>query len=246
MKLRILILGALLSACAVSAVDNSDLQQIRKLVEEEKYEEALQKHLWFHEESKKSPGMGGVRLSFALSQWAELGKEYPEALAALTDLRGNHGKALLSGTAGFSEFHEHFAISRTLDQQEKTYSLFKQLHTKHPDIAQGCYRVIEKILFEKKDDALCGYYLKDSIKAFEDARHFREIDLAMSRANPSLRNQRFKDNTDKTFVDKTCLLIEVMLNLNRMSEAEKVQKRALAYFKHPRIKGALRNAKEAK
>jgi hypothetical protein len=44
---------------AFASVGHEDLQEARELAEKGKYEEALQKHLWFHEESKKTTGMGG-------------------------------------------------------------------------------------------------------------------------------------------------------------------------------------------
>ena len=65
---------------ALAEVNLEDLNNIRDLVKNEQYELALQKHVWFHEESKSSSGMAGVRLSYAISNWVELGNKYPPAL----------------------------------------------------------------------------------------------------------------------------------------------------------------------
>src|SRR5687768_17293473 len=105
MKTSFLLAGLILLQPLIAQVGNADLQEIRRLTSEGKYEEALNKHLWFHEESKSSIGMGGVRLSFALSHWMELGEAYPPALAALKAIRDANEAKLLEGAGGFREFH---------------------------------------------------------------------------------------------------------------------------------------------
>jgi hypothetical protein len=53
-----------------------------------RYEDALAKHVWFHENALTyAPAMYGVRLSFALSYWAALGAMYPPALQKLRHQR---------------------------------------------------------------------------------------------------------------------------------------------------------------
>ena len=57
------------------------LQEIREDVKNRRYEVALSKTLWFHENALAlRPSLSGVRLSFALSYWLELGEVYPPAL----------------------------------------------------------------------------------------------------------------------------------------------------------------------
>ncbi|MDX1982468.1 MAG: hypothetical protein SFV51_19490, partial [Bryobacteraceae bacterium] len=44
------------------------------------YAEALQKYLWFHHHAlEHDMALSGVRLSYALNEWWELGKAYPPA-----------------------------------------------------------------------------------------------------------------------------------------------------------------------
>ena len=62
----IFVLTLIYSTGAIGVVGNEDLDKICELAENGHYQEALEKHKWFHEESKKSAGMGGVRLSYAL------------------------------------------------------------------------------------------------------------------------------------------------------------------------------------
>jgi hypothetical protein len=58
-----------------------------------RYADALAKHVWFHENALKyQPALYGVRLSFALSYWAQLGDAYPPALEKLKSIRDETAK----------------------------------------------------------------------------------------------------------------------------------------------------------
>ncbi|HTD86247.1 MAG TPA: serine/threonine-protein kinase, partial [Candidatus Binatia bacterium] len=52
------------------------------------YEQALQRHIWYHNHALEfEPSLTGVRLSFALAEWIELGRRYPRARRALIEIR---------------------------------------------------------------------------------------------------------------------------------------------------------------
>ena len=54
------------------------LNETQELVRQQRYAEALERFLWFHDHAlEHNPGMAGVRLSFALSYWKNLGDVYP-------------------------------------------------------------------------------------------------------------------------------------------------------------------------
>src|SRR5262245_62591983 len=96
---------------AAPAAGDPDPQQVleeaRDLAAQGRYEEALQKHLWFHENALKyDPDLSAVRLSFALGYWVELGEEYPKAREALVAIRDRGDQALRAGDRSFELFHE--------------------------------------------------------------------------------------------------------------------------------------------
>jgi tetratricopeptide (TPR) repeat protein len=240
----VLLLGLVVSfvtACSKkpTVVGNNDLQRIRKLFLEGKYEEALQQQLWFHEASKTSPGMGGVRLSYALSQWLELGQKYPKALDALKSIRDQHEKMLLSGKGGYAEFSEYSSINKILKEDDKTYNVFKQLHAQYPDIAVQCFRTALDLIIERKDYELCGAYIKDPVKWYEEIRQMREMSVNIAKTNPTLNNAMFKDYMDGAFVKQTSQLIDIMINLKKWDDAKEIQKRALRYLPDHRLEEAI-------
>ena len=72
--------------------EKPDLERIRQeandLMAKGNYEDALQRHLWYHNHALEyDAAQTGVRLSFWLSDWVELGRRYPKARQALLEVR---------------------------------------------------------------------------------------------------------------------------------------------------------------
>ena len=128
-----------------------------------RYETALAKHLWYHEHALEyDRGQTGVRLSFALSDWMALGKEFPPALDKLKEIRdqtNNRLRADKAKQAGFNDFHDLAAINRILDEHELTAKTFEYLHDHNPQAARLAYFAAEQPLIHTKNYELCGEYL---------------------------------------------------------------------------------------
>src|SRR5262249_45924751 len=109
-------------APAPPAAPASDpLDEAKLLSEQGKYEEALQKHIWLHDHVlEQQPAYYGVRLSFALSEWMELGKKYPKALEALKDIRDKKTARLVAGEQDVNLFDDVQSINEHLDEPAAT------------------------------------------------------------------------------------------------------------------------------
>jgi transposase-like protein len=166
-------------------------------------------------------------------------EKIPPALEALKGVRDAHATKLLSGSGGFPEYHEYFAINRTLKEHENTYRLFLKLDAAHPEIAKRCFDVTMELIVEHKNFDLYEKYGGDPIARYERIQNMRETNLGLARKNPTVGNDRFKEYTDKSFTDKTVQLIEILVHLKRLDEAREIQKRALAYFPHASIERSL-------
>ena len=71
-----------------------------KLVRQKKYQEALNRYRWFfYHILDYDQGYSGVRISFAMAEWAKLGKLYPAARAELEAIRDRSEAYLRSGKA---------------------------------------------------------------------------------------------------------------------------------------------------
>jgi predicted Ser/Thr protein kinase len=120
-----------------------DLQQIlseaQALTAGGKYEESLQRHLWFHRHALEfDPGMSAVRLSFALSYWTELARRYPKAKQALIEIRDHDASEVRAGRGYFDLFMEVESINGCLQDEAATLALFKVIEREDPQLANQC------------------------------------------------------------------------------------------------------------
>jgi len=147
------------------------LDDARKFAASGEYAKALERHEWFHANARKiSPSMGGVRLSFALSDWVDLGAKYPPALDSLKKVRDAGTKALLSGDGTWDLFHDVRSINSKLSKAGNagtvdTLQLFKQLDASQPDLAKRCFGLVVEDLIATNEAELFVKHAGD-LKSF--------------------------------------------------------------------------------
>src|SRR4051812_34817029 len=84
---------------------SSILQEAEADTRAGRFEDALQKHIWYHENALKfQRAQYGVRLSFALSAWWELASKYPPAMEALRRARDTAEANVRSQDGKFDAF----------------------------------------------------------------------------------------------------------------------------------------------
>lgn len=128
-----------------------------------RYAVALAKHEWFHDHAVAvDPGMGGVRLSFALADWQELAKEYLPARVKLEAKRAGARQtviAALDPESTFDAFHDYAAISGVLGDEGATKDLFVTMERGHPDMAKMLLLIARPALVRAKEYLLIGKYI---------------------------------------------------------------------------------------
>ena len=226
--------------CTSALADDPDPQKVlneaQTLTRQGKYEEALEKHLWFHENAlKHDPAMGGVRRSFALSYWVELGHRYPKAREALVAIRDKNTEAIREGRGFVDLFHDVASINGYLEEEEKTVELFKTLDEKHHRLAERCYIVAEKDLAARREYTLCASYIPDASERFDRIKEMRERQVSMAKDE----RLRMKEYAEKSFVEVTCRLIEILVGAGRKEDAESVRERALAVRDDRKLRDAI-------
>ncbi len=121
---------------------STDAKTLQELV---RYEEALERHLWLHHHaSKVAPGSFGVRLSFWLSDWAELALRFPKAKQALVETRDQKSRELAAGRGDFGLFADVDSINAYLHDDAATLALFKQIEQANPEVAMLCAPLVEE------------------------------------------------------------------------------------------------------
>jgi hypothetical protein len=203
------------------------LHEARALAAKGRYEEALTKHLWFHEHAlDDGPGLAGVRLSFALSDWVALGKQYPPARDALIAMRDEKARAIESGagSASWTLFNDVRAINGYLDEHPRTVALFLELDERNPEAARQCYSAAEEALVAAGEYEVCAQYLGDPVERFEAIRALREMQLEIASENPLLGSPQsgLRLHAETHFVKHTRRVLAILEGAGRTTEAEHI------------------------
>jgi Tfp pilus assembly protein PilE len=254
--------------------EKPDLQKIRdqiqSLMNSGDYEGALQRQIWYFNHALEFGEVDPVRLSFGINNWAELGRRYPKAKLALTEIRDRDVQQFASGNGYFALFSEIENINRELQDENSTETLFHSLEQSDPKLAQQCYPVIADQLAQRGEYETCRKYMGDPLTSFEIIRSEYELNLenqkhmaAMSQITahqiaamnhqPNGTNQWsppdnsafFKRNAESRFIGQTRQLIEILVATdNDLSAAQDIQNKALSVLNVPQMQSAMSDAEE--
>ena len=217
------------------------LADARRLADDGRYEEALQKHVWFHENALRiRPSYYGVRLSFALADWVKLGSRYPKALEKLRDIRDEKDAKLRGGLRDSDLFHDVASINQYLGESTRTVSLFKQLHCTNPQFAQDCFDLAVEALVEAGEFGLCKEYLGDPDQRFSEIAASRKRGLGYASRKSGRTAQAATDAFNSIYVNAVCRLLQILAQTGDEAKAIEIQKQALATYPDNRIEEALR------
>lgn len=207
--------------------ENPDPVAIRKEAREDakagRFEIALAKRLWYHENVLDlRPSQSGVRLSFALSEWLELGEEYPPALAKMKQLRDvaeqrirDPEKVLVK----FEDFQAYAAFNRTLREPERTLDTFRWLDKTDPEDAEHVFRLARKALIQTEAYQLYGKYIDPQRDIKRIGEHYRQ---KLSFAESSRNAASVAAFAKNTFAKEAATLVAVLVKLERGPEAEQI------------------------
>ena len=246
-----------------------DLQNIlnsaQSLTDEGSYEDALQRFLWYFEHSRSDAGQRGVRLSFALSDWVELGRRYPKAKQALIEIRDADTRQFSEG--GYADlFQEVSGINKYLSQEDATLALFNTIEHRDPALARQCYPSVQGLLVQKGEYEKCVGYIGDPHGAFERIRDSRERMKSWEDQQADRRDQMQKQYqaiaktnsaflippalpvppkfADNNFVGQTRQLIEILVGAGHEPDAEEIRDQAVGVLDDTRLRSAISDAQD--
>jgi hypothetical protein len=151
-----------------------------------RYGEALREFEWFHHHAlEEEPALRGVRLSYALESWLDLGRIYPEAMDSLLSVRDSKTRQLVQGTRTWDLFHDVVAINETLDQAIATYELFVAIRQQAPEFARECAHVAMPAILNSKDYPLARAYIPQPEASIQwvTARLNEDVDWAQKESD---------------------------------------------------------------
>jgi tetratricopeptide (TPR) repeat protein len=236
----LLLLFTLMTAPLAQAEDMQKyLSDTKDLAEAGKYKEALERHIWFHDHAlEHEPAMYGVRLSFALSSWMEMGEKYPQAIEALVEIRDRKMKLLLEGKDSHELFHDVASINEALGEPEKTVSLFEQVDEKQPKAAKGYWNVAKDAVIDAKRYDLARKYIGNPVREFIRVKAMYDHNTSLY-DDPRIGGDRFKAYNENNLVEESLRLIEVSNALGNKKASLEIQAKALAVVEDTRLRDAI-------
>jgi hypothetical protein len=227
-------------ACNANNAATQALEAARELAKQGNYEAALEKHVWFHDNALKiQPSYYGVRLSFALGDWVDLGNVYPKALQKLRSIRDQKTNLLLAGNTDRPLFHDVRSINDFLKDSSATVDLFKRIESANSDFASNIYDLADKALLEAREYALARKYLGDPEKRFATAQRYFEEGIEF--AKTSIAPDPARRATEQIFSEDVCLLIRILHHTGDAEVAARIQQAALEMFDDDKIRNALKD-----
>ena len=220
-------------------------EETQDLVRRGRYEEALQRHLWYHNHALEiNPAHSGVRLSFWLMNWMELARRYPKAKQALIEVRDRGTRGFAGGGGNFDLFMEVSSINAQLGDRDATYVLFKSIHAQDPQLASQCYPLVEDALVERGDYALCTGFIPDFLKRFESICALRQRTLEIADRTQEPNPVSVREQAQRAFIKDTRKLTEILVGVGRKADAETIRDRAVAILDVPGLRSVVEDAEQ--
>ena len=144
------------------------LRDARNAVQQGAYSEALEKYVWFHRHAlEHNPALYGVRLSYAVSEWIELGEVYPPAREALESIQDANRRSLQDGSQDARLFHDFAAINERLGRDEPTSGVFAAIAERDPEFAKNCFSSARPALIRTGNFALARRFVISPIEQLD-------------------------------------------------------------------------------
>jgi hypothetical protein len=202
------------------------LRDARQCVKSRDYVAALEKYIWFHDHVLDfDRAYVGVRLSYAVSEWAELGEVYPPALTALENVRDAKTSSLINGDGDARLFHDVSAINRALGQVERTRDLFKIVAETNRCLAEKCFSAALESLVSTKEWGIARSFIPD---ARSEVDRFAMPINSLLATRPKGSKEMADDVWVRIYVKNIGLLLRVLIGTGEESEAKRTHQYAIS------------------
>jgi len=196
------------------------LQEAQADARAKRYKIALAKHVWFHENALEiEPSLSGVRLSFALSDWKRLGKDYPPAMEKLRQIRDELATQAELGKDVDGGFHDFAAINSTVGEDSKTTEVFKILVAKNPQAAKKAFLFAKPALIKDKEYTLYVKYV-DAKKDYLNTKQMYETNMRLAK-DPKFGSSLL-NHAKMSFRNETATLVAILSVNDRKIEASEI------------------------
>lgn len=196
-----------------------------------RYADALAKLLWFREHAlERSSAFAGVRNSFALAEWHELGGYYRPAMVALFQAR-EIAERQVREKPDRSSFADMASLNRCLEEPERIVRIFSELAARSPDAARECYDIAERYLLAHGEHGQCNLFLDVEARMAKASQFYAEMKQYLEELG-DLETDEDGDEpmgaADEYLMNEITPLVTLLARNDRHEEAKHVCQTALA------------------
>jgi hypothetical protein len=231
-------MALLLGSCSSRTDANDVLVEARRLTAERKFEQALEKHIWFHEHALKSqPSLYGVRLSIALEDWVVLGNQYPEALVALRKIRDQAAVEFLAHPTQKGLFEDYQAINAALNESAETVKFYRALGLVSSDLASSLWPQVCPDLVAAGEWVLARRHLGEPKSRLAAIKQRLDTGRLAGKVADFMWDSDVAERAvELGFVNEVVQLIQVLSRAGDITAAQEIQREALASVDSPDIR----------
>jgi hypothetical protein len=232
--------SAALAAAAWTPPDKPDPRVIhneaRKDRMEERYDDALAKHLWlFHQGAKVEPRWAPARTSFAMGDWAHLAVKFPPAMEALKRERDSAEANVKEGKEVVRSFEDFAAINRELDEPGPTTALFLWLEARDERLAKAVSRSAQHALLQSGNYQAAAKYV-DANAAMSQIVRMRS---GMVAGMPKDADEEFRKSARDTYAREAGRIVAMVAANGRRVHAKALHEQAVGADPSPEVREVL-------
>lgn len=203
------------------------LKQARQACSDGEFAKSLELYEYFFDNAlAHSPSLTGVRLSYCLAYWADLGEQYPPALLRL-EQRAQASLHQFEQTREPHWFHEFSAMCDSLNRPHEPIDRFVQLHATDPELAKRVVNMVWEGLIDEQRWDVCAVYIGYPAKRYRDALYKFDTTLALSRDRPMERAAELEGFAAEAYVYDVARLMLVLGETGHADAAAEIQRTAL-------------------
>lgn len=204
--------------------------------------------VWFYENALAiDPALSGVRQSFALSSWKQLGDSYPPALEQLIATRDLRVERVHQNASNRNAFFDAASINRYLKDDENTVQLFLWVDQSDSASAGRVYDMAQPALVRTHRYSTCMKYLDpdkalaSAARMFAETKNIPEPDVGLiarllgATTSPS-------SFAEKNFTNKSTTIVALLAVSGDHIRAREIARRAEAIYDSPQFKVSMENA----
>lgn len=232
--------SAALAAASWTPPDKPDPRVIhneaRKDRMEERYEDALAKHLWlYHQGARVEPRWAPARTSFAMGDWAHLAAKFPPAMEALKRERDTAEANVKAGKDVVTSFADFAAINRELDEPGPTAALFLWVEARDAEMAKRIARSAQHALLQSGDYKTASKYI-DANAAMAQVVRMRS---GMVANMPKDADEEFRKSARDTYAREAGRLVAMVAANGRRVHAKALYDQAVGADSSPDVREVL-------